>query len=193
MNNEKIIFGQFYETDSLIHKLDPRVKLIGLLILSISLFVIDNIFVLLGLTAFLLVLILLTNTPINKFFKSIRMMSYLMIFTFIVQILVKQDGVLLADYTFNLNVLNSGIILLVAILWFSFSKYIKVFKITLFIALILGAFVLQYYLTISPNIAIYNIKIYEGGLTEASLIVIRIIDFLFISSLLTLTLSLKGL
>lgn len=187
MNNDRIIFGQYYDADSLIHKLDPRTKLLGLLTLIISLFVVDNIYVLLGLTIFLLVLILLTKTPINKFFRSIRMMSYIMIFTFIVQLLVKQDGLLIADFTFNLTVLNLGIILVVLILWFTFSKYIKAFKITLFILLILGAFALQYYLTITPSITVYNVKIFEGGLLEASFIVIRIIDFLFISSLLTLT------
>ena len=187
MNNDRIIFGQYYDTNSLIHKLDPRTKLLSLLILIISLFVIDNLYVLLGLTLFLLVLILLTNTPINKFFKSIKMMSYIMIFTFIVQLLVKQDGKLLVEYTFNLTVLNLGIIILLLTLWIMFGKYIKVFKITSFIALIIGVFALQYFVTITPSIKVYTVQIYEGGLTEASLIVIRIIDFLFISSLLTLT------
>ena len=185
--NNKIIFGQYFESDSLLHRLDPRTKLISLLLLAISLFIIDNIYVLLGLSLFLVILIILTKVPINKFFKSIRMMSYIMIFTFIMQLLVNQTGNQIADLNFNLTILNLIIILLVLLMWLVFNKYIKAFKVTIFIALLISLFVLQYFVYITPSIVIYNIKITDAGLKEASLIVIRIIDFLFISSLLTLT------
>ena len=136
---------------------------------------------------FLVILIILTKVPINKFFKSIRMMSYIMIFTFIMQLLVNQTGNQIADLNFNLTILNLIIILLVLLMWLVFNKYIKAFKVTIFIALLISLFVLQYFVYITPSIVIYNIKITDAGLKEASLIVIRIIDFLFISSLLTLT------
>ena len=85
--NKNIIFGQYYDSDSVIHKLDPRTKIIGVLLLFISLFFINNIYLLLGITSLFLILILLTKTPIHKFFKSISTMSFIMIFTFIMQIL----------------------------------------------------------------------------------------------------------
>lgn len=187
MNNGKIVFGQYYDSNSWLHRIDPRTKLISLLALIISLFIIDNIYLLLGFTAFLFLVICTTKTPINKFFKSIRMTSYILIFTFIIQILVKKEGTLIGAYEFDLNILNLGIILTVLVLWIFFSKYIKRFKITLFIILIGLLFALQYYVHISPNIIFYNISVFDEGLIEASFIVIRIIDFLFISSLLTLT------
>ena len=83
--NNKIIFGQYYDSDSWLHRLDPRTKILSLISFVVFLFVIDNIFILLGFTLFLLLLILTTKTPINRFFKSIRMMSYILIFTFIFQ------------------------------------------------------------------------------------------------------------
>ena len=187
MNNGKIVFGQYYDSNSWLHRLDPRTKLISLLSLVISLFMIDNIYVLLGFTLFLFVIICTTKTPINKFFKSIRMTAYILIFTFIIQLLVKTNGKVLASYNFDLNVLNLSIIAISLVLWIFFSKYIKRFRITLFILLVLSLFVLQYYVHLSPNIKWYNVTIYEDGFIEASFIVIRIIDFLFISSLLTLT------
>lgn len=185
--NNKIIFGQYYPADSWIHRLDPRVKLFGLLSLIVSLFIINNIYVMLGFTLFLILLIITTKIPMQKFFKSIRMMSYIMIFTFIVQLFTKTGGDLIGEYNLTLNVASLSIIIVTLLLWIFFSKYIKFFKIPLFIGLIYGAFVLQYYLNTSPEIKNYTIKIFEDGLIEASFIVIRIIDFLFISSLLTLT------
>jgi energy-coupling factor transport system permease protein len=185
--NNKIIFGQYYDSDSWLHRLDPRTKIISLISCVIFLFVIDNIFILLGFTLFLLLLILTTKTPINRFFKSIRMMSYILIFTFIFQNVFAVPGELLYSFDFNLTVINLLIILVVLTLWFFFSKYIKYFKPTLFIVLLISLFVLQYYVDITPLIANYNISIYKESLLESLFIIIRIIDFLFISSLLTLT------
>ena len=37
-----ITLGQYYQTDSVIHKLDPRVKLVATIVFIISLFLIDN-------------------------------------------------------------------------------------------------------------------------------------------------------
>lgn len=187
--NNKIIFGQYYDADSLLHRLDPRTKLIGLLFMVISLFIINNIYTLLGFTLLLLILILLTKAPVAKFFRSLRAMSYIMIFTFIIQVLTNQkiDDVIVAKPLFNLTYMNLGIILVVLILWVLFSKYIKFFKIPIFILLLAMAFVLQHYVNITPKIVSYSITFTETGLIKGSFLVIRIIDFLLISSILTLT------
>ena len=37
-----ITLGQYYQTDSVIHKLDPRVKLVATFVFIISLFLVDN-------------------------------------------------------------------------------------------------------------------------------------------------------
>lgn len=185
--NNKIIFGQYYEADSFFHRLDPRVKVIGLLLLSVSLFVIKNLYVLLGFTVFLLFLIILTKVPFSKFIRSLRSMMYIMIFTFIMQILMIKGGKVYGNPEFHLTLLNLSIIIVVLMVWLFLSKYIKMFKGLILILLIVLMFVLQHYVNITPNIKTYNILITEGGVFRASFLVIRIMDFLFISSLLTLT------
>lgn len=185
--NNKIIFGQYYDSNSWLHHLDPRTKIVSLLFLISSLFIIDNPFVLLSFTLFLLALIFTTKTPIKKFFQSINMMTYIIIFTFVMQTLTIHDGDLLGDYNLSLTIINLIIILVVLILWFGLSKYVKSFKLPIFISLIILIFFVQYYIKFSPTILSYNIKIYSGGLAEASLIALRIICFLFLSSLLTLS------
>ena len=185
--NKNIIFGQYYDADSIIHKLDPRTKIISLLLLFVSLFFINNIYLLLGFTLFFLVLILLTKTPVHKFFKSISTMSFIMIFTFIMQILSYQHETPLYTFNFNLTILNLIVIVVALVLWLFFSKYIKYFKTTAFILLLVALFALQYFVNVTPLIVCYTITVTDVGLTEGSFFVIRFIDFLFLSSLLTLT------
>ena len=38
-----ITLGQYYQTDSVIHRLDPRVKLVTTICYIISLFIVDNV------------------------------------------------------------------------------------------------------------------------------------------------------
>ena len=40
-----ITIGQYYPADSLIHKLDPRIKLVGTLLFIISLFLFSSFFI----------------------------------------------------------------------------------------------------------------------------------------------------
>ena len=58
-----ITIGQYYQADSVIHRLDPRVKLMGTLIFIISLFLGMNIWLYLGVTIFLAVVIKLSTDP----------------------------------------------------------------------------------------------------------------------------------
>ena len=183
----KVIFGQYYDADSFIHRLDPRVKIIGLLTLFISLFFVDNIYVLLGVTGLLFILILCTKTPIYKFFKSIRAMSFIMLFTFLMQIFTDQSKPTLCTFDFKLTVLSLCVIVVTLVLWVLFSRYIKMFKTTILFIILILLFVMQYFVNITPLITPYTITISESGFTKGVFLVIRFIDFLFLSSLLTLT------
>ena len=185
--NNRIIFGQYYQTDSWLHKLDPRVKLVSLLGLIVSLFIINNIYVLLGFFTMLFVVVFTTKVPMNKFLKSIKTMTFILILTFVFQIIFHPKGELIKSLDFYLSYLNLGIIIVSVTLWIFFSKYIKYFRSICMILLVLGLFVLQHYLNIGPLITSYKIDFYDGSIIEASFVTIRIIALLFISSLLTLT------
>lgn len=184
---DKIIFGQYYPSNSWIHRLDPRVKIVSMFIFMISLFLIENILALLGFLAFLFIVILTSKIPVVKFLNSIKMMSIVLVITFFLQIFFRKEGELLADLSFDLTVFSLIIISLSLLLWFLFSKYIKAFKTSLFVILILSLFALQYYTNIGTNLVSYKIMIYDKGLTMASYIVLRIMALLFVSSLLTLS------
>ena len=185
--NNRIIFGQYYQTNSWLHKLDPRVKLVSLLGLIISVFIINNIYVLLGFFAMLFIVVFTTKVPMTKFLKSIKAMTFILILTFIFQIIFHPKGELIKSLDFYLSYLNLGIIIVSITLWIFFSKYIKYFRSICMILLVLGLFALQHYLNIGPLITSYQIDFYDGSIIEASFVTIRIIALLFISSFLTLT------
>ena len=78
-----ITLGQYYQADSPIHKLDPRVKLVGTLLYMISLFIFNNIYCYAISAVFLLAVILLSKVPIGYMLKGMRAVIFIMVFTVI--------------------------------------------------------------------------------------------------------------
>lgn len=68
----EITLGQYYPVDSVIHRLDPRVKLLGTLLFLISLFLVKS-YTMYGVAAvFLAILIRLTNVPFKYMVRGLR-------------------------------------------------------------------------------------------------------------------------
>lgn len=78
-----ITLGQYYQTESVIHKLDPRVKLIGTICYIISLFLVDNIWGYLVAALFLAIIIRLSNVPFKFIVKGMKAIVFLLLITVI--------------------------------------------------------------------------------------------------------------
>ena len=76
-----ITIGQYYQTKSVIHELDPRVKLMGTLVFIISLFLGKSVWMYLAVTAFLAVIIKLSNVPLKFIVKGLKAVLILIIFS----------------------------------------------------------------------------------------------------------------
>ena len=76
-----ITIGQYYPTDSVIHKMDPRVKLFSTLIFLISVFVYKGIPGLILVTAFLAFVIHISGVPFRYMVKGLRAILILMLIT----------------------------------------------------------------------------------------------------------------
>lgn len=74
-----ITLGQYYQTDSVIHRLDPRVKLVTTLCYIISLFIVDNWigYVIAGL--FLVVVIRLSKVPFRFMIRGMKAIVFLLL------------------------------------------------------------------------------------------------------------------
>lgn len=76
-----ITLGQFYPGDSILHKLDPRVKLLGTVIFVISLFMFDSFYGYIAATLFLAAMIIISKVPFSFMIKGLKSVVILLIFT----------------------------------------------------------------------------------------------------------------
>lgn len=185
--NSKIVFGQYYNSNSWVHRLDPRVKILSLILLMVVIFLIDNIFFLLGFFGLTILVILSTRIPFTKFLKSLKMITFLLLFMFIFQVLFRRTGELLFTLDFTLTIWNLITIIILLVLYFLLGKVFKKFRFVQLLLILILAFVLQYYWVNGKEIVNYQISVYEDSLLTASFVFVRIVNILFLSSLLTLT------
>lgn len=78
-----ITIGQYYPADSVIHKLDPRVKLAGTLLFIISLFLFSSFFGYVVAAVFLFGTIKLSKVPLKFIVKGLKAIFVLLLFTVI--------------------------------------------------------------------------------------------------------------
>lgn len=76
-----ITIGQYYNTDSILHRLDPRVKLMGTLIFLISLFMKRSILAYVVITLALITLIRLSHVPFSYMVKGLKTILFLLCLT----------------------------------------------------------------------------------------------------------------
>jgi energy-coupling factor transport system permease protein len=76
-----ITIGQYYPADSVIHRLDPRVKLIGTFLFIISLFLFKSLFGYIAVVLLLAVVIRLSKVPIGFIVKGMKAIIVLLLFT----------------------------------------------------------------------------------------------------------------
>lgn len=186
MNN--LAFGQYYHTNSTIHKMDPRTKILSSLLFMVGLFIVPkNNFYIMGIFAlFTIVTILLSKVPIKKFLKSIKFVTYLLVFSFVFQVIFNKEGELLFTLNHQLTMINVGICLMVLIGLFLLRKKIPLFFIVFLIVLVLGFKFLEYPIY-GPILTNYEIKVYSGGVITGSFVIARVLILIVSSAVLTLT------
>ena len=76
-----ITLGQYYQTESIIHRLDPRVKLAGTLTFIVSLFLFQNYFGYLVAAVFLALVIVLSHVPFKFMIRGMKAIAFLLVIT----------------------------------------------------------------------------------------------------------------
>lgn len=78
-----ITLGQYYQTDSVIHRLDPRVKLVSTIIYIISLFIMPNAAGYAAAALFLLAVIKLSKVPFRFMIRGMKAIMLLLMITIV--------------------------------------------------------------------------------------------------------------
>ena len=90
MNN--LVFGKYIPIDSLIHRIDPRAKLIALFIMIAAVFVPTSWWVFLVIGIVLFIALLLAKIGIKMILQSIKPMIFMMLFLFVINVLAIKTG-----------------------------------------------------------------------------------------------------
>jgi energy-coupling factor transport system permease protein len=76
-----ITIGQYYPGSSLIHKLDPRTKILGTLLFIIAIFLAVDYVGYLVLTAFVVGVILISRLPVGMVLRSLKPLLFIIVLT----------------------------------------------------------------------------------------------------------------
>lgn len=87
-----ITIGQFFPGNSLIHKIDPRAKIVSLLVLIVSLFLCRNFFSLGLLFILSVTAVLVSRISLKVILSGLKMIVALVVFTGVLQIFYNDDG-----------------------------------------------------------------------------------------------------
>ena len=128
-----VALGQYFPGTSIIHRLDPRIKLVLTILFIISLFLCEGIIAYAIMTLFLFVVILITKINISLIFKSLKPILILLIFTAVLNLFYTNKGETLLSIGFI--VITSGGI---------YTALYMILRITL---LVVGTFVMLTYTT----------------------------------------------
>ncbi len=88
-----VTLGQYYPAESILHRLDPRVKIVGTFLYIVSLFVFSSWGFLLG-SVFLASVILLSHIPVSYMVRGLKTIFILMLFTMALNMLLTPGEVL---------------------------------------------------------------------------------------------------
>lgn len=87
-----ITIGQYYPAKSVLHRLDPRVKLVSTLLYLISLFLFKSIPGYIVATVFLVAVIRLSKVPFSYIVKGLRPIVMLLLITVLFNLFLTRDG-----------------------------------------------------------------------------------------------------
>ncbi|MBI4744303.1 MAG: energy-coupling factor transporter transmembrane protein EcfT [Actinobacteria bacterium] len=121
MDFEGFGIGQFYPGDSVIHRLDPRIKVIISFLLAVTLFMIKNFWGFVGIFLFVFFIIFFSRLSARLVLSGLRPMTFILVFTFIIHLFFT-SGTPLINFGFlvitkegfvNSLFINSRLILLI--------------------------------------------------------------------------------
>lgn len=105
---KNITLGQYYPVNSVIHRIDPRVKILLLIVYLVIIFLADN-FISLGfLLLSIIFTVLLSKVPLKTILRSIRAIIFVVIFTSLINVFFNTSGNALLQFSF-IKITDRGI------------------------------------------------------------------------------------
>ena len=185
--NKNFVIGQYVKGDSYIYKIDPRVKIISVIILMISVFFLKNIIAVSAFLGMVILILLTAKISLIKAINGIRPLLFLMLFIFVMQVLINKNGDIILDKEMNISLLSIGVVVLIIVGYFFLMRYIKTKILSLLIVLVLIYCALRYIPSLPTSIKSFNFTIYQDGLYTSLYVLIRLVSIVLLSTILTIS------
>ena len=98
LNN--ITLGQYYPADSVVHRMDPRVKILLLIAVIVAIFLAGNLLAFVPIIAFLVIVTKLSKVPVKMMLKGLKPLRLILILTFVLNLFFLQGETVLLDLGF---------------------------------------------------------------------------------------------
>lgn len=105
----QLIIGQYVPGDSIIHRLDPRAKLIAVVLFVLIVFLANNFATYAFLAVFLIMGVTMSRIPLYYIFKGLRPVLWVILLTFFLQVFVTKRGELLFHWEW-IHVYEGGLV-----------------------------------------------------------------------------------
>lgn len=125
-----ITIGQYYPTESRIHRLDPRVKIVCTLLFLVSLFIQNSLLGYVIATLYLGVVIHLSKVPLKYIVKGLKPIVILLLFTVVMNLFLTRGGETLAHFwifTISENGLRTSVFMAVRLMYLVAGSSIMTF------------------------------------------------------------------
>ncbi len=95
-----ISLGQFLPGNSVVHRLDPRTKILLMVVYIVIVFIVKSLAIFLVPTALLVVMFAFARVPGSYFFSSLRPMKWLLVFMFVINLFATSGDTVLFQWRF---------------------------------------------------------------------------------------------
>jgi len=94
----KLTLGQFLPGDSVVHRLDPRTKIILMIAYIVLVFLVKKLFVFLLPAAFVIGTVLLAKVPLHYLGSSLKPIKFLLVFMFVINLFFTQGETVIFEW-----------------------------------------------------------------------------------------------
>lgn len=103
-----VAFGQYYPTGSVVHRMDPRMKLLLTIMFVVAIFFVNTYFGFMLTAAVLIFIILIAKLPMLSVLKSVRAIIFIVIFAAVINLFMIRNGEVLWSWK-ALQITDQGV------------------------------------------------------------------------------------
>lgn len=185
MNN--ITIGQYVPGNSWLYKMDPRTKIVLVILYIVMIFLIPTLYAMLISFGIFLLIFISTRVSLIRLIRGLKPILFLLTFTFVLQLIYNQEGELIYTFPMQIGLFQLLIMLGILIVYFLTKKYMRL-KLIYTLLMAVSIFLVLWFSRFSYVVwSDFDFQIYESGLTSAGFVFLRIVMMIGFTSLLTVS------